>query len=109
MENNAADITEEKISRYLETVKIKHTLMGLDEKEVWILVSNIQKFYRQQLETEKEKSDAVVSAMQKEIAELKTLVEEYLKTSMSEKGNEEVGKEEGKQETYRYQYHRSHK
>ena len=44
---------EQELIDYIRKLRFRHHLIGIDEKEVWIVVSNIQKYYaRKNLENE---------------------------------------------------------
>lgn len=38
------------IKEYLKNVKLNHKFNGIDEKDFWVLLSNIQKFYQRKYE-----------------------------------------------------------
>lgn len=39
--------SETKIAEYIESLKPRRKLFGIDEESLWVIVSNIQKYYEQ--------------------------------------------------------------
>ena len=37
--------TDAEITEYIRSIRFKKKLMGIDEEDLWIVVSNIQKYY----------------------------------------------------------------
>lgn len=65
------DNIEQELIDYIKNLKFKHHAIGIDEKEVWIVVSNIQKFYaRKNLENEI-KLKALIEERDEEIEKLR--------------------------------------
>lgn len=62
---------EQELIDYIKKLRFRHHVIGIDEKEVWIVISNIQKFYaRKNLENEI-KYKALIEERDNEIKKLK--------------------------------------
>ena len=67
---NLNDIDKELVD-YIKKLKFKHRIFGVDEKEIWTVVSNIQKYYtRKDLEL-KIKYKTLLEERENEIASLR--------------------------------------
>ena len=73
MPNIEVDLKEidQELIDYIKTLKFKHKIFGIDEKEIWTVVSNIQKFYSlKELKLEM-KYKGILEEQEKEIERLK--------------------------------------
>lgn len=64
------ETTDTKITEYIESVKLKKKLFGVDEKELWVVVSNIQKYYEQRAS----ETETLLESLRKDLEEKDQLI-----------------------------------
>lgn len=62
---------DQKIKDYLRTVKPRRVLRGINDEDMWTIISNVQKFYEKQYEMEKARFEAILAEKDREIFNLR--------------------------------------
>lgn len=62
---------DQKLKDYLKTVKPRRVFRGVNDEDMWAIISNVQKFYEKQYETEKARFEAVLAEKDREIFNLR--------------------------------------
>ena len=57
---------DQKIKDYLRTVKPRRVLRGINDEDMWTIISNVQKFYEKQYEMEKARFEAILAEKDRE-------------------------------------------
>ena len=62
---------DQKLKDYLKAVKPRRVFRGVNDEDMWAIISNVQKFYEKQYETEKARFEAVLAEKDREIFNLR--------------------------------------
>ena len=62
---------DQKIRDYLRAVKPRRVFRGINDEDMWTIVSNVQKFYEKQYEMEKARFEAILAEKDREIFNLR--------------------------------------
>jgi len=62
---------DSKLKEYLRVVKPRRSLRGVNDEDMWAIISNVQKFYRKQYDLEVARFRAILAEKDREIEKLR--------------------------------------
>lgn len=66
---------DERIIKYIKNIKLKPRMFGADTKDLWTIISNVQKYYDEKMYTQKVEYEANLKRKDEEIAYLRNMIQ----------------------------------